>query len=94
MNTLANTAQRAFHLDGPIVIDMASGVEFRFPVAKNPRPARGTPPQLDPIELAPLGFHWPNLEEDLSFPGIPQGCSGPYQNDRTRAPRPLSATSH
>ena len=94
MNTLADTAQRAFHLDGPIVIVMASGVEFRFPVAKNPRPARGTPTQLDPIELAPLGFHWPNLEEDLSFPGIPQGYSGPHQNDRTTAPRPLSATGH
>lgn len=94
MNTLADTAQRTFHLDGPIVIVMASGVELRFPVAKNPRLARGTPPQLDPIKLAPLGLHWPDLAEDLSFRGIPQGNFGPHQNDRTRAPRPLSATSH
>jgi hypothetical protein len=43
MNTLVDTARRAFHREGFIVIEMDSGVEIRFPVAKNPRLARGTP---------------------------------------------------
>lgn len=83
MNTLADTAQRAFHLDGQIVIVMESGVELRFPVAKNPRLARGTPAQLDRIELSPLGLHWPELDEDLSFRGLLDGNFG----QRPRPPR-------
>ena len=79
MNTLADTARRAFHQDGFIVIVMASGVELRFPVAKNPRLARGTPAQLDRIELSPLGLHWPELDEDLSFRGILDGNFGQHQ---------------
>jgi hypothetical protein len=79
MNTLADTAHRAFHLDGQIVIVMESGVELRFPVAKNPRLARGTPAQLNRIELSPLGLHWPDLDEDLSFRGLLDGNFGQHQ---------------
>ena len=83
MNTLADTARRAFHRDGFIVIEMASGVEVRFPVAKNPRLAQGTPAQLDHIELSPFGLHWPDLDEDLSFRGLLDGNFGQHQ----KAPR-------
>ena len=80
MNTLADTARRAFHQDGQIVIVMERSVELRFPVAKNPRLSRGTPAQLDHIELSPLGLHWPDLDEDLSFRGLHDGNFGQRQN--------------
>jgi hypothetical protein len=83
MNTLVDTARRAWHEGGVIVIQMASGVEVRFPVAKNPRLARGTPEQLNHIEISPLGLHWPELDEDLSFRGIFDGNFGQHQ----KAPR-------
>jgi hypothetical protein len=79
MNTLADTACRAFPKDGFIVIVMESGVEIRFPIAKNPRLARGTPAQLGRIELSPLGLHWPDLDEDLSFRGLLDGNFGQHQ---------------
>ncbi|MSU48022.1 MAG: DUF2442 domain-containing protein [Opitutus sp.] len=79
MNTLADTTRRAFHRDGHIVVVMESGVEIRFPVAKNPRLARGTPAQLDHIELSPLGLHWPDLDEDLSLRGLVDGNFGQHQ---------------
>ena len=77
MNTLADTAHRAFHLDGQIVIVMESGVELRFPVAKNPRLTRGTPAQLDHIELSPLGLHWPDLARQAQT-----GCHRPPRRSR------------
>jgi hypothetical protein len=79
MNTLADTAHRALHLDGPIVIVMESDVAVRFPVAKNPRRARGTTAQLNRIERSPLGLHWPDLDEDLSFRGLLDGNFGQHQ---------------
>lgn len=79
INTLADTAHRAFHSEGHIIIVMASGIEVRFPIAKNPRLARGTPAQLDHIELSPLGLHWPDLDEDLAFRGLLDGNFGQHQ---------------
>lgn len=76
MNTLADTARSASFQDGQIVIAMESGIELRFPVAKNPRLARGTPAQLNHIEISPLGLHWPDLDEDLSFRGLIDGNFG------------------
>ena len=79
MNTLVDTASRAWHQDGFIVIQMESGVEIRFPVAKNPRLAHGTSTQLNRIELSPFGLHWPDLDEDLSFRGLHDGNFGQHQ---------------
>lgn len=76
MNTLVDTAKRAFHLGGRIVLEMQSGTVFRFPVDKNPRLSRGTPEQLNRIEISPFGIHWPDLDEDLSFRGIADGDFG------------------
>lgn len=55
---------------------MDSGVEVRFPVARNPRLSRGTPQQLNHIEISPFGLHWPELDEDLSFRGLLEGQYG------------------
>lgn len=68
-----------FHKDGFIVVQMASGAEMRFPVAENPRLARGTPRQLSNIEISPFGLHWPDLDEDLSFQGLLEGNYGQFQ---------------
>jgi hypothetical protein len=76
MSTLADTARSARFRDGQIVISMRSGTELRFPVAANPRLAKGTPQQLNNIELSPFGLHWPDLDEDLSFKGIAEGDYG------------------
>jgi len=76
MNTLFDSALSAVHLDGMIVLTMSSGSEVRFPVALNPRLARGTPQQLGHIEISPFGLHWPELDEDLSIRGILAGDYG------------------
>ena len=59
-----------------IVLTLGSGSEVRFPVALNPRLARGTPQELANIELSPFGLHWPDLDEDLSIRGILAGDYG------------------
>ena len=79
MNTLTDTARSAIHLDGFIVVRMESGAEIRFPVAENPRLARGTPGELNHIEISPFGLHWPDLDEDLSFRGLLAGDYGQFQ---------------
>jgi len=59
---------------------MKSGTEIRFPVAENPRLARGTAEQLSCIEISPYGIHWPDLDEDLSVRGLLKGDYGQHQN--------------
>lgn len=76
MSTLTDEAIRAFFLDGDIVIRMKSETEIRFPIADNPRLARGNISQLNHIELSPFGVHWPDLDEDLSFRGLLEGDHG------------------
>ena len=58
---------------------MESGVEIRFPVTRNPRLAKGTPGQLNKIEISPFGLHWPDLDKDLSFRGMAEGDFGQHQ---------------
>ncbi len=79
MNILTDSARSAVYRDGQIIITMESGVEIRFPIAENPRLARGTPEQLSNIELSPFGAHWPDLDEDLSFRGLLAGDYGQRQ---------------
>jgi hypothetical protein len=66
----------ASYEEGHVVVVMQSEVEIRFPVARNPRLARGTPAQLNHIEVSPFGLHWPDLDEDLSFRGMLEGDYG------------------
>jgi len=83
MNTLTKIAA-AVHENAFIVIRMESGAEIRFPVAENPRLARGTHRQLNHIEISPFGLHWPDLDEDLSFRGLAEGNYGQFQK-KTKA---------
>jgi hypothetical protein len=76
MNILVETARAARYQNGEIVIDLASGPQLRFPIAKNSRLARGTPEQLNRIDISPFGLHWPELDEDLSLRGIAEGDYG------------------
>lgn len=84
MNTLVDTAKRAFSDGHHIIVEMESGLEVKFPVAVNPRLVVGTLEQLNRIELSPFGLHWPDLDEDLSFRGILQGHYG--QRSAPQAP--------
>ena len=76
MNTLTDTARTAAYVGGEIILTMEGGREIRFPVADNPRLARGTAAQLNNIEIFPFGLHWPDLDEDLSFRGLIEGNHG------------------
>ena len=61
---------------GTVTIKMPSGLEIRFPVVRNPRLAKGNDAQLNHVEVSPLGLHWPDLDEDLSFAGLSAGDYG------------------
>jgi hypothetical protein len=78
MSILTDSARSAVFRDGQIIISMESGSEIRFPVARNPRLARGTAEQLSNIEISPFGVHWPDLDEDLSFRGLLAGDYGQH----------------
>ena len=80
MSILTDNARSAVYRDGEIIVSMESGVVVRFPVAANPRLARGTPEQLEHVEISPFGVHWPDLDEDLSFRGLLAGDYGQKQN--------------
>lgn len=79
MSILTDSARSAVFQDGQIIIEMESGTEIRFPVAENPKLARGTAEQLSRIEISPYGVHWPDLDEDLSFRGMLRGDYGQHQ---------------
>lgn len=76
MNTSADKVKSAVFRTGHIVVSLESGVEIRFPIAGNPRLSRGTPDQLNHIEVSPFGLHWPDLDEDLSLRGLFEGDYG------------------
>ncbi len=78
MNTLTNNQIQASFLNGYIYVSMETGVEIKFPVDKNPRLSKGSPEQLNHIEISPLGLHWPDLDEDLSFEGLAKGDFGQF----------------
>jgi hypothetical protein len=67
---------QAWHEGGHIHVRLADGKDLVFPVAGNPRLERGTPDQLNHIELSPFGLHWPHLDEDLALEGILQNNWG------------------
>lgn len=80
MNILPDNKIEAFFLDGYIHVKMESGVEIKFPVDKNPRLSKGATEQLNNIEVSPLGLHWPDLDEDLSFEGLSHGDFGQFNH--------------
>ena len=86
MSTLVDVVKSASYEEGHIVVVMESEVEIRFPVAGNPRLSKGTPQQLNNIEVSPSGLHWPDLDEDLSFRGLLEGDYGQSRACRTGRP--------
>jgi hypothetical protein len=80
MSVLTDSARSAVLRDGQIIITLESGSEIRFPVAGNPRLARGSAEQLSRMEISPYGIHWPELDEDLSFQGLLSGDYGQHQS--------------
>ncbi|MBU4365542.1 MAG: DUF2442 domain-containing protein [Kiritimatiellae bacterium] len=76
MSTLVDTVNTVLYQGGQIIVAMESGVEICFPVAGNSRLAKGTPQQLNHVEVSPYGLHWPDLDEDLSFRGLLEGDYG------------------
>jgi hypothetical protein len=69
----------AFYKDGLIVVQCGNGVEVKFPVEGNPRLSKGTPEQLNNIQISPFGLHWSDLDEDLSLEGLLKGDYGQNQ---------------
>ena len=88
MSTLVDKVTSAVYQEGHIVVAMQGDVQIRFPVAGNPRLSKGTPQQLNNIEVSPFGLHWPDLDEDLSFRGLLEGDYGQCQNVREKPARP------
>jgi len=66
--------KRTAHYDrGNVTVHIAGTVEIRFPIKASHRLTKGTEAQLKNIEVSPLGLHWPELDEDLSFKGLLKG---------------------
>src|SRR5437870_13090475 len=84
MRTLLDTARSGSYRDGEIVIVMQSGRKLRIPVAENPRLAKGSPEQLNHIEISPFGIHSLDFDEDLSFCGIAEGDHGQIDLKRSK----------
>ena len=82
MSTLVDTVSTVTYQGGQIIVAMESGVDIRFPVAGNSRLAKGTPQQLNHVEVSPYGLHWPDLDEDLSFRGLLEGDYGQKTSQR------------
>lgn len=76
MAILDETVRSATFDSGWIIVRLEDGLEIRFPVAKNPRLASGTPAQLKNIQISAFGLHWSDLDEDLSFRGLALGDYG------------------
>lgn len=83
MSTLIDKPRSASVRDGFVLIVLESGATLQFAVTENPRLARGTPEQLNHIEISPFGLHWPDLDEDLSIRGIAQGDYGQSQRGKS-----------
>lgn len=83
MNTLVDQVKSVVYDDGHVRVTMESNLEICFPVAGNPRLSKGTPQQLNHVEVSPFGLHWPDLDEDLSFRGLLEGDYGQDRSCRT-----------
>lgn len=64
---MIDTPVAARHENGLIIVTMTSGEILRFPRSDYPRLANATKQNLDEIEIAPFGLHWPQLDEDLTI---------------------------
>jgi len=72
------TVKKAWYEAGMICLLMSDNKEIRFPVVMNTKLKNATPSQRNNIEIicGGTGLHWPDLDEDLSVPGIMEGKYG------------------
>jgi hypothetical protein len=76
MTTSTAHRRTARYENGFVFVDIDGAVEIKFGVAANRRLSKGTETELKNIEVSPLGLHWPDLDEDLSFKGLMDGNCG------------------
>jgi len=74
MGTVASFADQM-----PVFLDDTPGGPFARFTKRLQHAMRGTPQQLNNIEISPFGLHWPDLDEDLSFRGLLKGDFGQSQ---------------
>lgn len=72
------TAKSAWYENKHICIQLTDEREIRFPVKLNKKLINASVKQLSNIEIIcnGTGFHWPDLDEDLSVSGILEGRFG------------------
>lgn len=72
--------------DDELIVHLADGRKLSVPIAWYPRLVNATPEQRRNWEtIGPgVGFHWPDIDEDLSVEGMLLGAPAP--GVRPRAP--------
>jgi hypothetical protein len=65
--------------DDELIVSLADGRRLSVPIAWYPRLANATPEQRRKWELIGpgVGFHWPDVDEDLSVEGMLRGAPAP-----------------
>ena len=71
--------------DDELVVSLADGRKLLVPIAWYPRLANATPEQRRNWEIIGpgVGFHWPDVDEDLSVEGMLLGAPAPGVRPRT-----------
>ena len=72
--------------DDELIVSLTDGRKLSVPIAWYPRLANATPEQRRNWEIIGpgVGFHWPDVDEDLSVEGMLLGAPAP--GVRPRAP--------
>lgn len=70
--------------ENDLIVSLADGRSLSVPIAWYPRLANATPEQRQNWEiLGPgVGFHWPDVDEDLSVEGMLLGAPAPGVRSR------------
>jgi len=65
--------------DDELIVSLADGRRLAVPIAWYPRLAEASPEQRGNWEIlgAGFGFHWPDVDEDLSVEGMLLGAPAP-----------------
>ena len=65
--------------DDELIVSLADGRKLLVPIAWYPRLANATPEQRRNSEIIGpgVGFHWPDVDEDLSVEGMLLGAPAP-----------------
>jgi len=56
-----------------VVVTLTDGSKIVTPLDWYPRLQRASMAQRANYEIMPMGIHWPEIDEDLSVPGMLQG---------------------